>query len=355
VLEMTYVCNHRCVFCSCPWFAPGRTFPILAEKSIDWWKGTLARLAAMGVYHFAFTGGEPLCKPGIASLLEYAAGLVATRLVTRDEQLVEETSPVSLTLLSNGKLLDGPILDLCARHGIAVGISLPGLATFPYHTGGEDPVVVLRAFAETRARKITTHVGITVTRKNLHELYETMAEALLAGADSVLLNRFMPGGRGLGHVEDLRLSPAGIVEMLRTAEQVLSEANRQGHLGTEIPMCLVDGLSFPHLTVGFQCAAASEFFAIDPSGFLRVCNHSPLRLGSFDEVDAIAQHPEWRRFALKDYMPADCTGCHAIGECHAGCREAARIVNGSPDAVDPMVPVLVPYRRRPGEPGRVSC
>jgi len=327
----------------------------MAEKSIDWWKGTLARLATMGVHTFAFTGGEPLLKDGIASLLDYAAGLQAPRFVTRDGQLVEEIGPVSLTLLTNGKLLDERILDLCARHGIAVGLSLPGLATFPYHTGGGDPGVVLRAFAETKARKLTTHAGITVTRRNLHELYETVAEALLAGAESVLLNRFMPGGRGLANVAELRLPPEGILEMLHTAEQVLAAANRRGHLGTEIPMCLVDGLSFSHLTVGFQCAAATEFFAIDPSGYLRVCNHSPVRIGSFDEVDQVARHPEWRRFSLNDYMPSDCTGCRSVGECHAGCREAARIVNGSPDALDPMVPALIPRPRRQSDPERSSC
>jgi len=40
---------------------------------------------------------------------------------------------------------------------------------------------------------------------------------LLAGADSILLNRFMPGGRGLRH-RDLELNKEQLTEMLDTAE-----------------------------------------------------------------------------------------------------------------------------------------
>jgi radical SAM protein with 4Fe4S-binding SPASM domain len=345
VLELTYACNHRCLFCSCPWFARDGRFAVEAEKSLAWWKATTTRLADMGVGQMALTGGEPLLKEGVCELLEHVAGLRTLHIKTRAAQLYEEDGPVGVTLLTNGKLLDGHVLDLCARLGVAVGISLPGLATFPELTGGHDPNGVLKAFNETRARKITTHVGITVTRRNLPELHETLAEALLAGADSVLLNRFLPGGRGLDHVAALGLSPQGILESLHTAEQVLARANRRGHLGTEIPRCLVGGLDFPHLSLGFRCAAAKEFFAIDPSGYVRGCNHSPLRLGSFDEIERVAEHPEWRRFVLGDVRPEACHGCSVIGSCDAGCREAARIVNGTPDAVDPTVPDLVPLRR----------
>ncbi|HEY3444957.1 MAG TPA: hypothetical protein VGK67_01285 [Myxococcales bacterium] len=31
VLEMTYRCNHVCLFCSCPWSAPGEVWT-MAEK-----------------------------------------------------------------------------------------------------------------------------------------------------------------------------------------------------------------------------------------------------------------------------------------------------------------------------------
>ncbi len=346
VLELTWACNHRCRFCSCPWFAPDGGFPRGPEKDIAWWKAALTRLAAMGVHQIAFTGGEPLLKPGVHELIEHAATLAAPRWETIDGRLEERTAPLGLTLLSNGKALDEATLDLCARLHVAVGLSLPGLDTFAWHTDGGDPGRVLSAFGATRARGIATHVGITVTRRNLPELYETIATALLAGADSVLLNRFMPGGRGLAFADELAMGADEVREMLRVANDVLTQANRTGHVGTELPLCLLDGLVLDHLTVGSQCAAATEFFAIDPSGHLRVCNHSPVRLASFDEVEQVRTDPRWRQFALKDYLPAECGGCLAVGCCDAGCREAARIVHGRPDALDPVVTHVTPLRAR---------
>jgi radical SAM protein with 4Fe4S-binding SPASM domain len=352
VLELTYACNHRCRFCSCPWFAPDGGFPRGPEKDIVWWKATVTRLAAMGVHQLAFTGGEPLLKPGLHELLEHAATLLAPRWETVDDHLEERTAPLGVTLLSNGKTLDDATLDLCARLHVAVGISLPGLETFAWHTDGGDPAAVLAAFGAARARGITTHVGITVTRKNLGELYETIATALVAGADSVLLNRFMPGGRGLAFTDELAMGPDEVRSMLRVANQVLERANRTGHVGTELPLCLLDGLDLGHLTVGSQCSAATEFFAIDPSGHLRVCNHSPVQLASFDEVEEVRTDPRWRQFAVRDYLPSECGGCLAVGRCDAGCREAARIVHGRPDALDPVVTSVTPLRRLSAQPIR---
>ncbi len=55
-------------------------------------------------------------------------------------------------------------------------------------------------------------------------------------------------------------------------------AGRTGSVGTELPLCLIDKDRYTHLNVGTRCSAAKGFFVIDPSGYARVCNHSPVRL-----------------------------------------------------------------------------
>jgi radical SAM protein with 4Fe4S-binding SPASM domain len=344
VLEMTYACNHACLFCSCPWFAPDGRFARLPEMDLAWWKAAVETLCRMGVTQLAFTGGEPLLKPGIEELIGFAATCTAEHVRTEDGALRVEPGPPGLYLLTNGLILTEKILELCVRHQVHVGLSLPGLTSFTDHTRASSFRHVLGWFQRTKALGLSTHVGITVTRKNLHELYETMGEALLAGADSVLLNRFMPGGRGLLHARELMLDADGVREMLATAEAVLRQANRKGNVGTELPKCLVQEGAHTHLTVGSQCSAATDFFAIDPGGFVRVCNHSPVRLQHFDQVEQVKDHPYWRRFVLKDYLPRACTGCREVGRCDAGCREAAHIWCGAVDALDPLLPSVTPLR-----------
>ena len=75
-----------------------------------------------------------------------------------------------------------------------------------------------------------------VTKLNLPELYETISAALIAGADSLLLNRFLPGGRGLSHPE-LILTREEVRLAADIAEEVLSRVKRQGHFGMKWSDC----------------------------------------------------------------------------------------------------------------------
>lgn len=338
VLEMTYRCNHACLFCSCPWFAEGNGFDVRAEMTVAEWQALIRRLCTMGVSNLAFTGGEPLLKEGLAEIIDCAAGCSTEHIETRNGALVSRHAPPKLYLLTNGKALNDDVLALCKQHGMNLSLSLPGLTTFAEHTAGGDEQNVLRWFSRAHAAGVTTTVGVTVTRRNLHELYETIAQALLAGADTLLMNRFLPGGRGLQHAGELSINANQIREMLDTAEEVLRTANRYGSVGTELPKCLVDETRYKHLTVGTRCSAALSFFVVDPSGYVRVCNHSPVRLQHVRELEQVKDHPYWRRFTQKDYLPPQCAGCKALAGCDGGCREAAHIVGGAVDSLDPVLP-----------------
>ena len=336
VLEMTYHCNHACLFCSCPWYAEDNGFDIREELNTAQWKEVIRKLCDMGVCNIAFTGGEPLLRGDIVEIIEYAASCTTEHIETKDGSLVSRAAPPALFLLSNGKAMRQDIVDLCARHTINLSISLPGLTEFENHTQGGDADNVLRWFQTAREHGVTTTVGITVTRKNLHELYETIGEALLAGADTLLMNRFLPGGRGIRYAEELQLNADEIVQMLDTAEEVLRIANRRGSVGTELPRCIMDEQKYTHLQVGTQCAAGRSFFVVDPSGYTRVCNHSPVRLNHVSEIEKLKDNPYWRQFVTKDYLPDACIACDRTDVCDGGCREAAHVVTGSPCGVDPV-------------------
>lgn len=337
VLEMTYRCNHACLFCSCPWYAEGNGFDVRPEMTVAEWKEVIRKVCAMGATNLAFTGGEPLLKQGIEEIIGFAASCTTEHIKTENGALVSEFGPPKLYLLSNGKAMRTEILELCKRHGINLSLSLPGFITFTDHTQAGEARKILEWFRQAHDRGVTTTVGVTVTRKNLHELYETVGEALVAGADTLLMNRFLPGGRGIRYAKDLSLTRDEITQMLETAEEVLCTANRYGSVGTELPKCIVDPGRFKRLRVGTRCSAAIGFFVVDPSGYVRVCNHSPVRLNPFREIEKVKDHPYWKRFVMKDYLPRECGACREIGSCDGGCREAAHIVGGKLDSVDPVL------------------
>ena len=73
--------------------------------------------------------------------------------------------------------------------------------------------------------------------------------------------------------------------MLDITEEILQLSNRVGSAGTESPRCIINDIhKYRQLKNGSLCAAAKSFFAIDSAGWVRVCNHSPRKVGHlFDE------------------------------------------------------------------------
>lgn len=337
VLELSYACSHSCIYCSCPWERTGGGFEVRKEMPTGRWMAVLRELVDNGVSSLAFTGGEALLREDLPGLLAFAASLEAGSMDTRGEKLVVRRAPPSLYLLTNGRAVDEDLLGLLARLGVKLSVSLPGLDTYREHTGRQGAETVLRVFRMAAEAGVTTTANITVTALNLGELGRIMSAALLAGADQELLNRFLPGGRGLENSRRLQLEPEGIRKMLAVAGKVLQRAGRSGALGTELPRCIADPADHRHLRVSTRCSAARKFFVVGPSGWIRVCNHSERRLLSVEDWNRLLDHPHWVRFAASDYIPQECAGCGMRGVCDGGCREVACVTGGRPDSPDPLL------------------
>lgn len=71
VLELTYKCNHKCKFCSCPWDAPDSKYPKGEELSVDEWIRVVDILYSQGVESFSLSGGEVLLKEGFETILQH--------------------------------------------------------------------------------------------------------------------------------------------------------------------------------------------------------------------------------------------------------------------------------------------
>lgn len=330
VLELTYKCNHRCIFCSCPWYAPASTYPVGKELSFDEWKMAIDKLYQSGIQSFSISGGEAILKDCMPEIVEYI----------HFEGLKRGTNN-PIVLISNGLAMKEEYLHLFKRCNVHLSMSLPGYSTFQEHTGIDNAEGVLGWFEKAKTLGMRTTVNITVTQKNYHELFETLSMGLLAGASSVLLNRFLPGGRGLVQMKELMLSPEQINGMMDTAEEVLTIANRYGHVGTEVAYCAIKNPNkYQRLSIGYQCAAAKGFFVVDPSGKLRTCNHSPRIVGHIFGDPMITDLDYWNTFANSKYKPETCSKCKMIAQCDCGCREVANIFLGSPKEIDSSVRTL---------------
>lgn len=328
VLELTYKCNHLCKFCSCPWEAPDAKFERGRELSTTEWQSVIDKVLDNGSLTLTFTGGEAILRPDIKELIDYASAALRKR----------KMEP-RIVLISNGRALTDDLLECFKRNNVQLSLSLPGYATFKEHTGFDNADGVLGWIEKSHNAGLRTTANITVTRLNYHELFKTMSLALIAGADTVLLNRFLPGGRGLQYRQTLELTREQINGMLDTAEEVLGYADRYGFTGTEFPKCIITkGIDhYKHLKIGTHCSAAKSFFVISPDGSIRVCNHSPRVVGHIFSTPEITDTAYWNTFIDSKYKPERCNTCPMLPDCDAGCREVAHILYGSPSATDPCM------------------
>ena len=327
ILETTYRCNHHCKFCSCPWFAPDTNYRKGEELNLEQWEQAINILYENGVKYFTVSGGEVLLKDCAEGIIRHI----------REEGL-RRGMHNAIVVITNGLLMSDDWLDLFRELDAHLGMSLPGYSTFEEHTGVNNADGVLHWFGVAKEKGVESYVGVTVTRKNYHEIGETIARALISGASSLLLNRFLPGGRGLEYMSELMLDTRQIPAMLDMAEEVLSLAGRYGNVGTEIPLCAVgDPTRFKYLNAGYQCSAAKMFVVVGPSGEIRVCNHSPHIVGNIFADGVVEDIDYWNLFAGPFERPSSCTGCRMTNLCTCGCREVAHILTGDPRKEDVSV------------------
>ena len=327
VLELTYKCNHHCIFCSCPWDAPHSKYPKGKELCLDEWKAAIDKLYQQGVQSFSISGGEALLKDCMPEFVEY----IHVEGLKRDID-----SPI--VLISNGLAMKDEYLHLFKKCNVHLSMSLPGYRTFKEHTGVDNADGVLGWFEKAKSLGMDTTVNVTVTQKNYLELFETISMGLISGASSVLLNRFLPGGRGLSYMKELMLTPEQVNGMLDTAEEVLTLSNRYGNLGTEVALCAIkQPKKYKRMEIGYQCAAAKTFFVVDPSGHIRTCNHSPHIVGHVFKEPMIEDTGYWNLFAKSECKPTICHSCKNIYKCDCGCREVANILYGSPKETDTSI------------------
>lgn len=152
VWNCTRRCNLKCVHC----YADAKDQEFAGELTGAEARAMLDDLAAFGVPCVLFSGGEPLMRPDLFELAEYAMGL-----------------GMRTVLSTNGVLIDGPTADRIKEIGFGyVGISLDGLRLTHDKVRGvrgsfDDAVQGIR---NCRVRGIRVGLRYTVHKLNLADL-----------------------------------------------------------------------------------------------------------------------------------------------------------------------------------------
>lgn len=308
-IEITRRCNLQCPHCftdSGPQALAGPDGPTVRRL--------LAELAAAGVKHVAFSGGEPLLRRDLEELMRHGRehGIVAYGIVT------------------NGALAEPARVKSLVAAGLdTVQVSLDGVTAEDHGAvRGCGPhyfyraVRAIRLFRDAGAR---VDVACLLTARNVARQAEMTLFCEALGVRGLRYCTFVPTGRGAGadQQEEHALDPAAIDEFLAFL--------RTMNAAPDAPLKLfIDHGIGPWSESGaFRCPSGRDVAYMSAEGDLYPCPglvFPPFRVGNVFEqpVAELLTSPAMatvRRLA-KPSLAEPCASC-ANTSCTGGCRGRA--------------------------------
>jgi radical SAM protein with 4Fe4S-binding SPASM domain len=336
--EVSGNCNCRCVFCYNAWkiegkrrareLESGRVFDLL-EKAID----------ETGCECITLSGGEPLLREDIFGII--------SRVKRRN---------VSVSLVSNGALLTDETVDRCISSGVdrfQISLLSDDREMHNRLSGGNVFERVIEAVLSILKRGGTVSTFFVGLADNIGRLKDTLELNALLGVRTVALGRFVPGGEGLTGWERYMPAPEAIDDALAAGDELCAKYGMTLSISTPIPPCLNDMTSYRRVRPSFCGVGNPErsLFAIDPMGNLKVCTHSPIKLGNLldEPFERLLEHEFLDGFI--ETVPPFCSDCPDVGVCRGGCRSSAHLCYGSLDSEDPYLRLW----REKARKSAVSC
>jgi MoaA/NifB/PqqE/SkfB family radical SAM enzyme len=197
MFELTYKCNFRCLYC---YVSPGKKKELTTAEVFS----ILDQLKGAGTFHIGFTGGEPLLRPDIFKILEYA-----------------KQCGFRISLLTNGFLIDKSAVKRIASLGTSlnrVDISVLGATpkTFEEITGVKGSFAkVMESVKLLKKEGVVVQFKSTLMTMNKDEFLQIEALAKEFGC----LFRYSPAvtRKANGDADPLKyqVSPEDVINMKR--------------------------------------------------------------------------------------------------------------------------------------------
>lgn len=343
--NLTGMCNLSCTHC---YNASGPGQDTRDELTTKEAQAFITDCGSLGVPVILLSGGEPLMRPDLFELAEYARGV-----------------GIRTALSSNGTLITPDIARKIHDAGIGyVGISLDG-ATAQTHdrfrgcSGAFEKAV--QAFSYCRDAGVRCGVRVTLHKRNIHELDDLIDLSLRSGASRFCVYWLVPSGRGSDVYREIQLdgdqvfsaleilyryaetTDPSVMEFLtvdgpQDAVHLLHLMERRGSADLAEAESLIASMK-GGCSAGIRVASVSQTGDVYPCQFAQV---PEFHVGSIRKTpfSALWNDPEnlvLSRFRSKiSSLTGRCAECQYLSLCGGGCRIRAYHESGTLCAPDPF-------------------
>jgi pyrroloquinoline quinone biosynthesis protein E len=318
VAELTYRCPLRCVYCSNPLELARHR----AEIDTATWQRVLREAESLGVVQVNLTGGEPLLRDDLESIVE------AARAVDLYTNLITSGVPLARDRLA--RLRDAGV------DAVQVSIQDVRPDVGERIAGHRSHAHKLEVAGWVKELGLPLTVNTVLHRHNIERVAEVVALAEALGADRLELANTQYLGWALPNrdallptrrqLDDARVVAAAARERLRGRMEILY-VTPDYHADT--PKACMDGWG-------------RRFILVSPTGLALPCHAAHTLPGLvFDNVRDRSLAAIWESgpgflaYRGEAWMPEPCRSCDRRGIDYGGCRCQAFHLTGDATATDP--------------------
>jgi heme b synthase len=333
--ETTAGCNLRCIHCRrmdvADELMPEDLTTAESKQLID-------QIVAFCNPILILSGGEPLIRPDIFEIAEYAVA-----------------EGLRVALATNGTLIDGPMAQRIVDAGIRrVAVSLDGATAETHDAFRALPgsfAQAIEGIRHLRARGMSVQINTTVARHNVDELPQILDLALSLGADAFHIFLLVPVGCGLEIADEQMISPRRYEEVLnwlydkeqegrlelkatcaphyfRIVRQRTTAEARQAPASQERQRAAAASSDLHAMTKG--CLAGTGVCFVSHKGEVFPCGYLPLWAGSVRDqpLERIWRDaPIFKMLRDPELLQGKCGRCEFRRIC-GGCRARAYGLSG---------------------------
>ena len=319
LLELTYRCPLHCVFC----YNPTDFGNVGPELETAEWLRVLEEARALGAVQLGLSGGEPLVRDDLETIVAAARGLgFYTNLITSGVGLTEPR----LQALRDAGLdhIQLSFQDSTRR----MNDFLSSTRTFELKS---------RVAALIKKYRYPMVLNVVLHRLNIDHVEEILGMAERMGADYVELANTQYYGWAWRNRDQLLPSR----EQLRRAEEVTARFRER--VGARMRIFFVVPDYFETRPKPCMSGLGRLFLSIAPDGVALPCQAARMLPGlTFPSVREASvreiwyESPAFNRYRGEDWMKEPCRSCPERGRDFGGCRCQAYLLTGDPANTDPV-------------------
>lgn len=302
--HITNLCNLRCIHCYQDDFSSHQELGLNDLLKIG--ENIIKTMEKWDAYLFlSLTGGEPLIKSEIWSLLDY---------FKNSNRILE------LNLITNGVLVDLYIEDILRSKIKKIFVSLDGISSEVNDRIRGKGVFkkVLSNILLLKANKITTFLMYTLMNLNYEEAKNLINFCKELGVDGYILERFFPLGQGRNISNEL-VSKEDLVNLYK---EIFIRTGNGFNIKNIVSTRAVQVVLKENLELYIaQCIVARYGIAILPDGSVLPCRRFNLKIGNLciQDLDEIWNSSKiLNEIRNRESLEGRCANC-GIEDC-IGCR-----------------------------------